>query len=231
LKLGIFGGTFNPVHFGHLRAAEEVRESAGLDRIIFIPAGMPPLKTEGIAPAPHRLAMTRLAIQDNPMFAVLDIECRSRHTSYTAQTLKLLRELYPGDLLYFMLGIDAFLDIPNWYRPDLLMQQTNFLVLSRPGYRFVDLFASPYLAVKRRILRELDARILGSHTETLDGGNTVSLVNISPVIISATGIRALAAQRKSIKYLLPAKVESYIISENLYASGKKRQRTVVGGCR
>ena len=231
MRIGVFGGTFNPVHFGHLRVAEEVRESVGLDHIIFIPSGTPPLKTEDIAPAPHRLAMTRLAIKENPLFAVLDIECRSRHKSYTVQTMERLRKLYPSDLLYFMLGIDAFLDIPNWYRPDILMQYTNFLVLSRPGYRFADLSASPYLSVKKNILRKLDAGTTRSHTATLDGGRTVSLVNVSPVIISATDIRTLAAQGKSVKYLLPAEVESYIISENLYVSGKKRHRTVTGGCR
>jgi nicotinic acid mononucleotide adenylyltransferase len=85
--------------------------------------------------------------------------------------------------------------------------------------------------VKKDILRKLDAGTMGAHTATLDGGNTVSLVNVSPVIISATDIRTLAAQGKSIKYLLPAEVESYIISENLYVSGKRKHRTVTGGCR
>jgi len=112
-----------------------------------------------------------------------------------------------------------------------LMQYTNFLVLSRPGYRFADLSASPYLSVKKNILRKLDAGTTRSHTAMLDGGSTVTLVNVSPFIISATDIRTLAAQGKSVKYLLPAEVESYIISENLYVSGKKRHRTVTGGCR
>ncbi|HYQ48635.1 MAG TPA: nicotinate (nicotinamide) nucleotide adenylyltransferase, partial [Thermodesulfovibrionales bacterium] len=144
MKLGIFGGTFNPIHFGHLRVAEDVRETAGLDRIIFIPSGTPPLKTNDIAPARQRLAMTQLAIKGNPFFGTLDIECRSRQKSYTVRTMERLQKLYPDDRLFFMLGIDAFLDIPNWHRPDMLVEQTDFMVLSRPGSRFIDLSSSPY---------------------------------------------------------------------------------------
>ncbi len=231
MNIGIFGGTFNPVHFGHLRIAEESRQAAGLDRILFIPSGNPPLKTEGIAAARHRFAMTRLAVKDNPFFSVLDIECRSRRRSYTVHTLDKLHELYPGDRLFFLLGIDAFLDIPNWYRPDLLVRRTNFLVLSRPGCRFADLCASPYLTIPKSILRRLDAKTLMSHTTLLGGDHAVILLNVTPVAISATAIRTLAAQGKSIKYLLPAEVESYIIFENLYGSRKRRHRAVTGGCR
>jgi nicotinate-nucleotide adenylyltransferase len=231
MNIGIFGGTFNPVHFGHLRIAEEARQSAGLGRIIFIPSGNPPLKTDDIAAARHRLAMTRLAAQGNPFFEVLDIECRSRHKSYTVHTMHKLRGIYPHDRLFFMLGIDAYLDIPNWYRPDLLMRHTNFVILSRPGCRFTDLSASPYLSVKTNILRRLDAKILESHTVSFEDNNSVTLLNVTPVTISATDIRTLAAQGKSVKYLLPAEVESYIIFENLYGSGKRRHRAVMGGCR
>jgi len=231
LKIGIFGGTFNPIHFGHLRVAEEARVSVGLDRIIFIPSGQPPLKTEDIAPARHRLAMTRLAVKGNPFFEVLDIECRSGHKSYTVKTLNTLRGLYPDDHLHFMLGIDAFLDIPNWYRPDLLMRLMNFLVLSRPGCRFADLFSSPYLTVKKNVLRQLDTKMTGTDSLTLDSGVTVTMVNVTPVTISATDIRTLVAQGKSVKYLLPAEVESYIISQNLYVSTKRNHRAVERGCR
>ena len=231
MNIGIFGGTFNPVHFGHLRIAEAARQSVGLGRIIFIPSGNPPLKTNDIAAARHRLAMTRLAVQGNPFFEVLDIECRSRHKSYTVHTMHKLQELYPHDRLFFMLGIDAFLDIPNWYRPDMLVRHTDFLILSRPGCRFTDLSASPYLSVKKNILRRLDAKILESYTVPFEGNNSFTLLNVTPVTISATDIRTLAAQGKSVKYLLPAEVESYIIFENLYGSGKGRHRAVTRGCR
>ncbi len=231
VRTGIFGGTFNPVHFGHLRAAEEVREAAGLDRIIFIPSGTPPLKTRDIAPAAARLEMVRSAIRGNPQFEVLDLECRSRRKSYTVSTLQKLAQLYPADRLFFLLGIDAFLDIPNWYRPDLLLALTDFLVLSRPGFRFSDLRSSPYLDIPAAALRGLDAGARSRHTALLPGGSTVTLLSVLPVSISATDIRHRVAARKSIKYLLPATVESYIISHNIYASQNKRQKTVTAGCR
>jgi len=231
LKFGILGGTFNPIHFGHLRAAEEARELAGLDKVIFIPSGNPPLKTEDIAFARHRYAMVGLAVRENPRFDLLDLECRTRTKSFTVNTLEKLRRLHPDDSLYFMLGIDAFLDIPNWHRPELLMSMTDFIVLSRPGYRFADLSASPYLSVRREIVRTLDSRTMPLYATKLRNGNTVMLLNVCPVTISATDIRTLIAEGKSVKYLLPADVESYIISHKLYAFRKPQDRAVKRECR
>jgi len=231
MKLGVFGGTFNPIHFGHLRAAEEARELAELDRVIFIPSGNPPLKTADIAPAQHRYAMVSVAIKNNPHFDLLDLECRTRQRSYTANTLEKLHDLYPDDSLYFILGIDAFLDLPNWYRPEHLLSLAHFLILSRPGCRFADLSASPYLSVRKEILRTLDIRTMPSYSTKLRNGNTVMLLNVSPITISATDIRTRRAQGKSVKYLLPADVESYIISHKLYAFRKPQDRAVKRECR
>jgi nicotinate-nucleotide adenylyltransferase len=231
LKLGILGGTFNPVHFGHLRAAEEALELAGLDTVVFIPSGNPPLKTEGLVPAHHRYAMTRLAIEKNPRFDLLDLECKTRQKSYTVKTLEKLHNLYPDDSLHFILGIDAFLDIPNWYRPGQLLSLAHFLVLARPGCRFADLSASPYLSVGKEILRKLDILAMPSYSTTLKNGNTVMLLNVSPVNISATDIRTRITEGNSVKYLLPAEVESYIISHRLYADRKPQNRAVKRECR
>jgi nicotinate-nucleotide adenylyltransferase len=216
MKLGIFGGTFNPIHFGHLRVAEEARELAELDSVIFIPSGNPPLKTKDIAPARHRYAMASLAVQGNPNFAATDIECRSSQKSYTVATLKKLRKTHPDESLYFILGIDAFLDIPNWYCPDLLLSLTNFIILSRPGSGFANLSSSPYLSVAARILNRLDRRTIPSYGTTLRNGSAAMLVNVSPINISSTDIRSRLEQGKSVKYLLPVEVESYIISKRLY---------------
>jgi len=216
LKLGIFGGTFNPIHFGHLRVAEEARELAGLDKVIFIPSGTPPLKTKDIAPASHRYAMTKLAVRNNPFFDVLDIECRGRQKSYTVKTLEKLRELYPDDRLHFMLGIDAFLDIPNWHRSEILLSLADFIILSRPDRRFEDMAASPYLSAKKAILRKLDREIETAYRTTLRNGSSIILIKVSPVNISATDIRTRMKQGQSVKYLLPADVESYIISHHVY---------------
>ena len=216
MKLGIFGGTFNPIHFGHLRVAEEARELAGLDKVIFIPSGTPPLKTKDIAPASHRYAMTKLAVRNNPFFDVLDIECRGRQKSYTVKTLEKLRELYPDDRLHFMLGIDAFLDIPNWHRSEILLSLADFIILSRPDRRFEDMAASPYLSAKKAILRKLDREIETAYRTTLRNGSSIILIKVSPVNISATDIRTRMKQGQSVKYLLPADVESYIISHHVY---------------
>ncbi len=231
MKLGILGGTFNPIHFGHLRAAEEALELAGLNRVIFIPSGNPPLKTEGIAPARHRYEMVRLATKNNPRFDLLDLECRTRQKSYTVNTLEKLRNLYSDDSLHFILGIDAFLDIPNWYRPERLLSLSHFLILSRPGCRFADLSASPNLSVSKETLRKLDRGITSSQAITLKNKNSVMLLNVSPLNISSTDIRTRIIEGKSLKYLLPADVESYIISHKLYADKKPRNRAVKKECR
>jgi nicotinate-nucleotide adenylyltransferase len=231
MKLGILGGTFNPIHFGHLRAAEEARELAGLDTVIFIPSGNPPLKTEGIAPAHNRYAMVRLAIETNPHFDLLDLESRTRQKSYTVKTLEKLHDLYPDDSLHFILGIDAFLDIPNWYRPERVLSLAQFLILSRPGCRFADMSASPYLSVRKETLRNLDMGTMPSYSTTLKNKNTVTLLNVSPINISATDIRTRITEGKSLKYLLPADVESYIISHKLYAFRKPQDRAVTRECR
>lgn len=231
MKLGIFGGTFNPIHFGHLRAAEEVRELAGLDRVLFMPSGTPPLKSGDIASARHRLEMTLAAVRGAPGFEVLDIEITGRGKSYTVHTLKKLHALYPSDRLYLILGIDAFADIPNWYMPDLICASADFIVLSRPGFRFADLSASPYLSIKGRELKALDAGIKALHSGRLRSGRDVMLLNISPINISATDIRTLITQGRSVKYLLPAEVESFIISHKLYAFKKTKDRALKRGCR
>ena len=117
MRIGVFGGTFNPIHYGHLRAAEEVREMLAFDKVLFVPSGTPPLKTEDLTDAQKRFEMARLAVAGNGAFEVLDIECKKPKKSYTVETLEVLLTLYEDAELYFMLGIDAFLDIPNWWMP------------------------------------------------------------------------------------------------------------------
>jgi nicotinate-nucleotide adenylyltransferase len=216
MKIGIFGGTFNPIHYGHLRSAEEIREKFGLGRILFIPSGNPPLKRKDLAEAAHRHAMVKMAVRDNPPFEVLDIECIRPGKSYTVNTLEQLLEDNPDADLYFMLGIDAFLDIPNWREPEKILSLTNFILLSRPGKYFTDLFHSPYLDMKKNVLTSLDRGDRESCVTVLRSGKKVFLSAVTPIGISSTGIRKCVQKGLSIKYLLPAEVESYIISHNLY---------------
>jgi nicotinate-nucleotide adenylyltransferase len=216
LKIGIFGGTFNPIHYGHLRAVEEVREKLKFDKILFIPSKSPPLKTEAIADTVHRYEMLRLAIFNNRFFELSDIECRQPGKSYTVKTVGELTKTNPKTGFFFILGIDAFLDISNWWHPERLIALTNFVIISRPGFKFIDLQTSPYAKINRRILRELD----NGETETckikLKSNKDAILLRLTPIGISSTEIRRLIRQGKSIKYLLPAEVKSYIIANELY---------------
>ncbi|MBI5187683.1 MAG: nicotinate-nucleotide adenylyltransferase [Nitrospirae bacterium] len=218
MKVGIFGGTFNPIHYGHLIAAEEVRERLGLDKILFVPSGSPPLKAEELADAIHRYKMTRLAIVTNRLFELSDIECRRHGKSYTAKTVEELKKTNPGIEFFFILGIDAFLDITNWWRPERLITLINFVIISRPDFRFIDLQVSPYIKINRRILKGLDNAEIETYTIKLKNNMDATLLRLTPIGISSTEIRRLIKQGRSIKYLLPAEVESYIIANKLYKS-------------
>lgn len=217
MKIGILGGTFNPIHLGHLRIAEEARERLGLDRVIFIPAGIPPLKNRDIAPARHRLRMTKLAVAGNRFFSVLDIECAKPGKSFTVETLELLARRHAGATLYFLTGIDAFLDLPHWKSPGRLLQLAHFVILSRPGTRFADLLDSPYIKTGRVSLRELDARTRSEASLPLAGGHDLLLLRVTDLSVSSTAIRKALQNGLSAKYLLPPKVESYIIFNKLYS--------------
>jgi nicotinate-nucleotide adenylyltransferase len=211
MKLGIFGGTFNPIHFGHLRAAEEVRYLIDLDKVIFMPSGNPPLKSSELVQAPHRYAMTRLATQSNVNFLVSDIEMRQEVKSYTVATVETLSRTYPEDKLFFIMGLDAFLDLPNWREPERLITSIDFIIVTRPGFELKELTASPY--VEDEIIK-FDA---GVTSLRLRGGRKVCVAAVSVFDVSSTTIRSLAMTGKSIKYLLPEAVEHYIYSHRLYS--------------
>ena len=211
------GGAFNPIHYGHLRAAEEVRMKLGFEKILFIPSGNPPLKVRDLADVNHRYEMTRLSVDTNSFFDISDIECGVSRKSYTVETLATLGERYPDYEFFFILGHDSFLDIPVWYQPERLMELANFVVVSRPGFRFSDL--SPKVSAAPETLSALDARTLEMYRLPLESGRELLLLNVTPMDISATAVRALVRAGKSIKYLLPEKVESYIILHRLYREG------------
>ena len=216
MKIGIFGGTFNPIHYGHLRAAEEAREKLGLDKIIFIHSGNPPLKNIELADAEHRYKMARLAISGNKYFKISAIEYRKKDKSYTVDTLEKLHRLYPKARLYFITGIDAFIDIPNWWKPERLLRLADFIVISRPRFRFSMLSASPYIKADKEILRQLDSGKLQSYHTKLKSKRGLTLLGLTPIGISATMLRERIKKGTSIKYLLPEEVESYIITDKIY---------------
>jgi len=216
MKVGIFGGTFNPIHCGHLRAAEEVRERLGFDRILFVPSGNPPLKAADKADALHRFEMARLALADSKYFQLSDVEYRLSGKSYTVKTIESLKNADPRAEFSFILGIDAFLDIPNWWHPEELIALTDFVVISRPGFVFTDLGISPYVKIDRRVLNRIDNKESETQRAKLTSGRTATLLRLTPIGISSTEVRRLVRQGRSIKYLLPADVQSYIITKKLY---------------
>ena len=210
MRLGIFGGTFNPIHTGHLRAAEEVRYRCMLDRIIFIPSGSPPLKTAGLAEAVHREAMTRCAISANANFDISDIEMRNGDKSYTVNTVEKLHSVYSGEELFFIMGLDAFLDLPKWREPERIISGIDFIVMTRPGSGSEDMRESPYVEEIR------PARHPGISICALKGGKKAYMVQVTAFDISSTAIRQFTREGQSIRYLLPDTVEEYIAANRLY---------------
>ena len=217
LKLGILGGTFNPIHYGHLAAAEEVRERLKLDKILFIPSYLPPHKQEEDIPsAAQRFEMVRLATAGNPNFETSDIEIRRQGKSYTIDTIETLRSTYPNAKLNFITGIDTFLEIQTWKDWERLFTLCSFVVLSRPGYRFTDLVKIAFLKQSEQELDKLDRGDL-AQLVVRSGALTVSLEMIALYDISSTDIRRKVKEGRSIKYHLPEAVEIYIMKNRLYA--------------
>lgn len=187
MKIGILGGTFNPIHIGHLILAEEAREKIGLDKVIFVPAYFPPHKENSdIAGAKHRLAMVRLATSDNKNFSVSDLEIKRDGRSYTIDTIKELKVVYPKDDLYFIIGSDLLEYLDEWKDLDEIIKLLKFIVATRPGYPLEK---------------------IPSHIATIP---------IRAVDISGFEIRKAIKENKSFRYLVPAAVYDYINRERLY---------------
>ncbi len=216
-KIGIYGGTFNPIHYGHLRTAEEVFEFFTLDRVLFIPSGLTPFDKPDLAKPERRYSMVKTAINGNPRFRISNIELKTIGKSYTVDTIRKLKEKYKDSELFFILGIDAFLDLPCWKQPDKLIRLANLVIISRPGYSFSDLVSSPYMdGVSRRILKELDKGSRTTFAFDISTKQQCHLCNVTGLNISASGIRKLIISGGNINYLLPESVKSYIISNKLY---------------
>ena len=216
-RLGILGGTFNPIHFGHLAAAEEVRVRLKLDRILFIPSFIPPHKREEIVPhADLRMEMVRLATKGNPFFEPSEIEINRGGRSYTIDTVEALRQVFPGTDLYFITGLDSFLEIQTWHEWERLLTLSHFVVISRPGYQFIDLAKISFMKHAANELASLDQ---GMQLEAMvqSPSFTIYLETIPLFDISSTDIRKRVKAGVSIKYLLPDTIETYIITNKLYA--------------
>jgi nicotinate-nucleotide adenylyltransferase len=189
VKIGILGGTFNPVHIGHLILAEEVREKLGLDKVIFVPTAMPPHKDDvNIASPNDRLKMLRLAVASNKYFSVSDMEVKREGRSYTIDTLKEFKTRYSRDELYFIIGSDLLKYLGEWKDLKQILTMVKFIAATRPGYPLEQI--PPYI-------------------QTLP---------IRAVDVSAFEIRECVARGKSFGYLVTDKVFDYIKKRKLYKS-------------
>ena len=224
MRIGLLGGTFNPIHSGHLHIAEAVQKKLHLDRILFIPSGNPPHKKEqAIPPAEHRLEMTRLALLNRPDFELCDIEVKRPGKSYSVETVAELKRRYPNDRLFFIIGTDAFCDLPTWREPERLLTLCDFVVVSRPGHPFSSPPSLPSLQnIDPRTLQELDRREGGIATFPITPQTAIHFVSIPPSPTSASEIRKQLAAGKEMKNLLPEPVASYIIKNKLYGASLGR---------
>jgi len=196
-RAGIMGGTFDPIHIGHLIAAERAREEFGLDCVFFIPAGKPPHKSyKEMASSTDRLNMVKVAVEDNSNFRLLDIEISREGSSYTIDTIKQVKEMFEIDDLYFIVGADNAREILKWRSAEELIKLVKFLVIARPG--------------------EWDENFIYDITNLRDNGGYIEILEVSPIPIASTNIRHRVKSNKSIKYMVTKDVEDYIYNNGLY---------------
>jgi nicotinate-nucleotide adenylyltransferase len=212
LRLGILGGTFDPIHIGHLRSAEEICESFNLEKVYLIPSASPPHKCEAkVTPFAHRLAMARLAVETVPLLDVLDIEGQRQGFSYSIQTIRdLYNAFVPAPDICFIVGVDAFLEIKTWKEYKSLFDYSNFIIIQRPGFQ-VENFDQIVSSAGIDFTRNNSDNIL-----RVSSGKTLTLVSQTMLDISSTGIRDLISTGRSIRFLVPDVVRDYIIENGLY---------------
>ncbi len=198
MRIGLFGGTFDPIHLAHLVLAEEARERLNLTYVLFMPTGDPWLKREKPKTAgEQRLRMVELAVASNPFFFVSDMEVRRAGPTYTVDTLEALRQnLNPSDEICFLLGMDSLLDLPRWHEPGHVLEMCTPVAFRRPG------------ATEQRL------EAVKSEFPLL--GDKLKLMDAPLLEISSTGIRQRVAQGRSIRYLVPEQVEGFIRESGLY---------------
>ncbi len=213
-RIGLLGGTFNPIHLGHLRAAEEVRSRLALDRVLLIPSYIPPHKQPTYMASPdERFAMVELAAHDHPCLAASSLEIEAQERSYSIITLNKVKTRYPDAWIFFILGVDAFLEIETWKSYREVLEQCRFIVISRPGF---DLAAARNALPPEYEGNFHDVREAEDVGEDLLEKFRIFLLPIPAVDVSSTEIRHRIRLGRSIQGLVPESVEEYIRKKNLY---------------
>src|SRR5262245_6615036 len=220
MRIGLFGGTFDPIHWGHLRSAEEVSETFGLDRVYFIPASIPPHKRgQTTTPARNRLEMVRLAVARNPRFKVSTVEISRPGVSYSIDTIRhFAKRKHKDDAIFFIIGLDAFREIGSWKNFTEIFPLCHFIVTSRPGRKDSDPLRGTGVAVKKLFCYDFKQR-----NYRHGSGSRVFFITLTDIAISASEIRGLVKEGKSIRYLLPLKVETYIKTQDLYRNPREER--------
>jgi nicotinate-nucleotide adenylyltransferase len=200
MRIGVFGGTFDPVHFGHLILAEQCREQGPLDQVWFVPAARPPNKLERvITPFAQRVEMLSLAIAGHPAFRIDPLEKDRDGPSYTVDTLTQLHQLHPEHDFFLLVGSDSLADLPSWYEPVRIVQQAGLLIVARPGWPVP---AIEQLRAALRLPPDVPLRAEVVETPLID--------------ISSRDLRRRAAAGRSLRYFMPRAVECYIHDKGLY---------------
>jgi nicotinate-nucleotide adenylyltransferase len=214
-RVGLFGGTFDPIHHGHLRAAEEAREALGLEKLIFVPSADPPLKRAGaerIAPARARLAWVELAIAGHPGFGVDALELEREGPSYTVDTLRVFGARLAPERPVFVIGSDAFAELALWREPKALLVLAHFAVLTRPP----ELATSLAQLIPPELAAELVLAGDGQTAHHRTAGSWVRRVAITALDISSTDVRRRLSEGRSVRYLLPDPVLEQVTKSGAY---------------
>jgi nicotinate-nucleotide adenylyltransferase len=193
MRLGLYGGTFDPIHLGHLILAEACREACALDRVWFVVAGAPPHKPGGRTDVNHRIEMVRLAIAGNPAFEVSEIETRRPGPHYSVETLETIAAEHPRDELFFLIGADSLVDLPHWRSPERILSLASLVVANRPGFE-----PPPF---------DIPAEARPIHR-----------VTIPPIGIASHEIRRRRLEGQTIRYQIPRAVEAYMDAQGLYGT-------------
>jgi nicotinate-nucleotide adenylyltransferase len=214
LRLGILGGTFDPIHLGHLRTAEEIGQELRLEKVYLIPSALPPHKTgDPVTPFHQRLAMAQLAVSDSPLLEALDLEGRRTGFSYSIETLKEFHALFsPDPELFFIIGVDAFLEIKSWKEYQNLFDYAHFVIIQRPGFQPEDL---------KPLLLDLGSEVketVEPNVITLPSGKTLIFMVPTLMDISSTRVRGMVMEDKSIRFLVPESVRQFIMEKGLYSN-------------
>jgi len=196
-RIGVIGGTFDPIHYGHLAAAEEARVRMNLERVLFVVAGLPPHKLdEEVTPVEHRLAMVSLAIASNPLFEISRVDVDRPGPSYTVDTISILRERWGQETeILFIMGLDSLVELPTWHQPQRLIQLCRLVVVRRPRFE-ID-------------MAELEASVPGISSR-------MEIIDMPEVDISASELQQRVREDLPIKYQVPEEVERYIEEHELY---------------